>query len=100
MDITSEKAGKLQEAQRAVERTKLEINLRDKVRNKQIRSLTKVEEVDDRIANAKTLRPYSSSDCGKAIIFFWGGPGKKNWPATGRAAEFLRFGRRLWLKRR
>ena len=51
--ITSKKAEKLRVAQRAMERAMLGISLRDRVRNEQVRRLSKVEDVIERIAKAK-----------------------------------------------
>ena len=53
MAITPKKAEKLRVAQRAMERAMLGLSLRDRVRNEQVRRLSKVEDVIERIAKAK-----------------------------------------------
>ena len=53
MAITSKKAGKLRVAQRSMERAMLGISLRNRVRIEEIRRLTKVEDVMERIAKTK-----------------------------------------------
>ena len=56
MAITSKKAGKLRVAQRTMERVMPGISLRDRVRIEEIRRLTGVEDVVERIARAKRQR--------------------------------------------